>query len=181
MPTGFCINCGAELAAEHQFCPKCGAARWTPADQQPSDSRPPPMAGTKPFHPQATRPAAAPSLRWLPFAFAAGAIFWLVLLTQFAAIAAAPAGREQLHQSLVNAGVTQNVWTVVIVESAIVAGFELSAAALHAAAYFGLRRMRSWGWVAAVIVAAGWCLALVGIPVLVILLRRTTRQAYGIS
>ena len=139
------------------------------------------MAGTQPFHPQAPKVAPAPALRWLPFVFAAGAVFWLVVLVQFAAIAAAPAGREQLHQSLVNAGVTQNVWTVVIVESTIVVAFEVSAAALHAAAYFGLRRLRSWGWIAAVIVTAAWCLVLVGIPVLVVLLRRTTRQVYGIS
>jgi len=33
----------------------------------------------------------------------------------------------------------------------------------------------------AVIVAAAWSLVLVGIPILVFLLRRPTRQAYGIS
>jgi len=107
-------------------------------------------------------------MRWLPFVFAAGAVFWLIELTQFAAIVAAPAGRDQLRQALVTAGVSQNVWTVVIVESVIVAAFELSAAALHAAAYFGLRRLRSWGWVAGVIVAAGWSLILVGIGLAVV-------------
>jgi hypothetical protein len=120
-------------------------------------------------------------MTWLPYFFGAGAIFWLIVLTQFAAVVAAPAGRDQLHQALVTAGITRDVTTMVYVESALVLAFEVAAAALHTAAYFGLRRMRAWGWITAVIVAAAWSLVLVGIPILVILLRRTTRQAYGIS
>jgi zinc ribbon protein len=180
VPAPYCIQCGAELAADHRYCPQCGAERWTPPEE-PRSLRPPPGAGTQPFHPPAPKPAAVPRMRWLPYLFAAGAVFWLIELAQFAAVAAAPAGRDQLHQALVSAGVTQNAWTVVVVEGAIVVGFEVAAVALHATAYFGLRRMRAWGWVAAVIVAAAWCLVLAGIPVMVVLLQRRTRQAYGIS
>jgi hypothetical protein len=176
----YCITCGTELAPDHRFCPKCGAERWTPPQEEPA-LRPPPVPGSQPFHREAVKPVPAPKLRWLPYVYGAGAVFWLIELAQFAAIVAAPAGRDQLHQALVAAGVNQNVWAVVIVESIIVATFEAGAATLHAAAYFGLRRMRSWGWIAAIILAAGWSLILVGIPVLVILWRRPTRQSYGIS
>ena len=119
-------------------------------------------------------------LRWLPYLFAAGAVFWLIELTQFAAVVAAPAGREQLRQALLTAGIT-NVNTMLTVEVVILASLEVAAVALHGAAYYGLRAYRAWGWVVAVIVAAAWSLLLVGIPLLVFLLRRPTRQAYGIS
>ena len=119
-------------------------------------------------------------LRWLPWLFAAGAVLWLVQLTQFAAILAAPAGREQLQQALVKAGFTSDPEQMLVVESVIIVFFELCAIALHAAAYYGLRRFRPWGWIAATIVAAAWSVILLGIPVLVFLLRRRTRQAYGI-
>ena len=180
MTSAFCINCGAELANEHQYCPRCGTERWVPAQATPS-VRPPPGPGSQSFHPVAHRPAPSPRFVWLPFVFAAGAVFWLIELTQFAAVVAAPAGRAELQQALVTAGVTQNADSLVIVESAVVVLFEVVAVALHAAAYFGLRKMRPWGWICGVIVAAGWSLVLVGIPVLVILLRRTTRESFGIT
>ena len=120
-------------------------------------------------------------MRWLPFVFAAGSVFWLIQLVQFAAVVAAPAGRDQLRQALVQAGVTGDLGTVLVVEAALVFLFEGAAAGLHAAAYFGLRARRPWGWIAAVIVAAAWSLILVGIPMLVLLLRRNTRRAYGVS
>lgn len=100
---------------------------------------------------------------------------------QFAAVLAAPAGRDQLYQALITAGLKRDLGTMLIVESAIVATFELGAAALHATAFYGLRRFRPWGWVAAVIASVAWSLVLVGIPVLLFLLQRPTRQAYGIS
>ena len=119
-------------------------------------------------------------LRWLPYLFAAGAVFWLIELTQFAAVVAAPAGREQLRQALLTAGIT-NVNTMLTVEVVILASLEVAAVALHGAAYYGLRAYRAWGWVVAVVVTSFWSLFIVGIPVLVFLLRRPTRQAYGIS
>jgi hypothetical protein len=59
--------------------------------------------------------------------------------------------------------------------------FEVTATALHATAYYGMRKLRLWGWIAAVMVAVGWSLVLIGLPVLIFLLRRPTRKAFGIS
>jgi hypothetical protein len=126
-------------------------------------------------------PAPSPWLRWLPFLFAAGAIFWLVNLTQTAALAASPVGRGQLEQTLVHTGLTQNASAFLVIYFAAVFMFEATAAGLHGAAFYGLRSMRWWGWVVAVIVAGGWSLVLIGIPVFVFLLQRQTRKAYGIQ
>jgi hypothetical protein len=127
------------------------------------------------------QPTIPPVLRWLPYLYAAGAIFWLIELAQFAGFLAASNGRDQLQQTLVRAGFTHDLSTLLIVQSAIVIVFEITAAALHAAAYFGMKKFRLWGWILAVIVAAAWSVLLVGIPVLVVLLQRPTRQAFGIS
>jgi hypothetical protein len=116
----------------------------------------------------------------LPFLFAAGAIFWLVNLTQSAALAASPVGRGQLEQTLVHTGLTQNASAFLVIYFAAVFMFEATAAGLHGAAFYGLRSRRWWGWVVAVIVAGGWSLVLIGIPVFVFLLQRQTRKAYGI-
>ncbi len=119
-------------------------------------------------------------LRWLPWLFAAGAVFWLIELTQFAAVISAPAGREQLVQSLAKTGLTRDATGMLVVESVIVVFLEACAIALHAAAYYGLRKFRAWGWVAATVASAGWSLVVVGIPVLVLLLQRRTRALYGV-
>jgi hypothetical protein len=146
-------------------------------------NRPPPGAGSQSFEPAPPKPPAqsqSGTLRWLPLIFGAGAVFWLVQLAQFAAIIAAPAGRDQLHQALVQAGVKGDLSTLIILEAALVFFFVIAAACLHATAYFGLRKRRPWGWIAAVIVAAAWSLILIGIPVLVVLIRSSTRRAYGV-
>jgi hypothetical protein len=143
-------------------------------------TRPPPGAGSQPFEPSPPRQAPPASLRWLPFIFAAGAVFWLVQLAQFAAIIAAPAGRDQLQQAVVQAGVKGDVSSLIVIEVAVVFFFVVAAACLHATAYFGLRAHRPWGWIAAVIVAAAWSLILIGIPVLYVLIKSSTRRAYGI-
>ena len=146
-------------------------------------NRPPPGAGSQSFEPAPPkRPAQVQpgGLRWLPFIFGAGAVFWLVQLAQFAAIVAAPAGRDQLHQALVQAGVKGDLSTLLVFEAVLVFFFVIVAAALHAIAYFGLKARKPWGWIAAVIVAAGWSLLLIGIPVLILLIRSGTRHAYGI-
>ena len=168
------------MGPDHRFCPRCGAERWSAPDDKGS-SRPPPGAGSQPFHPAAPRPVTSSRLRWLPYLFAAGSVFWLIQLVQFAAVIAAPGGRDQLRHALIDAGITHDLSTVLIVESALVLLFEATAAALHAAAYFGVRKLRAWGWITAVIVAAAWSLILVGIPLLVFLMKKATRQAYGIS
>jgi hypothetical protein len=142
--------------------------------------RPPPGAGSQSFEPTPPKPASPAGLRWLPFIFGAGAIFWLVQLAQFAAVIAAPAGRDQLHQALVQAGVKGDLSTLIVVDAALVFFFVTAAACLHATAYFGLRARRPWGWIAALIVAAAWSLILVGIPVLYLLLKSSTRRTYGI-
>jgi hypothetical protein len=94
---------------------------------------------------------------------------------------AAPIGRDQLYQAVIKAGVTRNATAVLALYLVVIFVIEAAAAVLHGMAYYGLRRLRAWGWIAAVIVSAAWSLVLVGIPVLVFLLRRQTRQAYGIS
>jgi hypothetical protein len=146
-------------------------------------NRPPPGAGSQSFEPAPPKPPASVQpvgLRWLPFVFGAGAVFWLVQLTEFAAIVAAPAGRDQLHQALVQAGIKGDLSTLLVFEAVIFSFFLIVAAALHATAYFGLKARKPWGWIVAVIVAAAWSLLLVGIPVLVLLIRSNTRHAYGI-
>jgi hypothetical protein len=143
-------------------------------------TRPPPGAGSQPFDPTPPGPVTPPGLRWLPFIFGAGAVFWLVQLAQFAAIVAAPAGRDQLQRAVVDAGVKGDVTLLIALETGIVFFFVVAAACLHAVAYFGLRARRPWGWVAALIVSAGWSLVLVGIPVLLVLAKSSTRRVYGI-
>lgn len=160
-----CPSCGTRLQSDFRFCPNCAS---------PLPERPPPSG-------RVSNDTAAPRLRWLPFLFAAGAVFWLIELAQFAAVVTAPAGREQLVQTLQQAGLKGDLTTLLILDAAIVFFIEVTAAGLHAAAYFGLKARRPWGWIAAVVVAAVWSLVLVGIPILVFLLRRTTRHAYGIS
>jgi hypothetical protein len=119
-------------------------------------------------------------LRWLPYLFAAGAIFWLVNVTQTAALAASPVGRGQLEQTLVNTGLTKNASAFLVIYFAAVFTFEVTAAGLHGAAFYGLRGRKWWGWLIAVIVAGAWSLVLIGIPVFVFLLQRQTRKAYGV-
>ena len=128
-----------------------------------------------------SQPPLKARLRWLPYAFAAGAVFWLIELTRFAAFVLHPAGRDQLYQPYLKAGLVRDATTLVVVEAAIIIGIEATAAALHATAYYGLRRWRPWGWIAAVMVASAWSLILIGIPLLVFLLQRETRNAYGIT
>jgi hypothetical protein len=159
--TDRCDHCGADLQRGFRFCPSCG---------RPADLFERGAARTDPQR-----------LRWLPFLFAAGSVFWLVELAQFAAVVAAPAGRDQLVQTIQQAGLKGDLTTLLILDAVIVVLIEVVAAALHATAYYGLKARRPWGWIAAVVVAAFWSLALVGIPVLVFLLRRTTRHAYGVS
>ena len=119
-------------------------------------------------------------VRWLPYLFAAGAILWLVNLTQTAAEAAAPVGRARLEDALIKAGISHNAGSLLVVYFAIIFAFQVTAVGLHATAYYGLKRMRWWGWVVAVIVAGAWSLVIIGIPVFVFLLQRQTRHAYGV-
>jgi len=131
--------------------------------------------------PPPSPPETNPRLRWLPYLFGAGAVFWLIEMTQFAAWLAAPVARDQFQQTLIKGGITHDFVTILVVYAAFFLLVFATLVAAHATAFYGLRRMRAWGWIAAVVVAGGWSLIIVGIPLLVFLLRRPTRQAYGIS
>ena len=146
-------------------------------------NRPPPGAGSQSFEPAPRKPPTPTQpagLRWLPFLFGAGAVFWLIYLAKFAATIAAPAGRDKLEQMLVVDGAKGDLTALIVVYAILGFSLGIGAASLHATAYFGLRGRKPWGWVAAVIVAAAWSLVLIGIPVLVLLVRSSTRHAYGI-
>lgn len=101
-------------------------------------------------------------------------------MTQTAALAASPVGRGQLEQTLVNTGLTKNASAFLVIYFAAVFTFEVTAAGLHGAAFYGLRGKKWWGWLIAVIVAGAWSLILIGIPVFIFLLQRQTRKAYGV-
>jgi hypothetical protein len=191
--TGYCIDCGAALEAAHRFCWRCGAARWTPEaetpGQPPEPSRAPPTPGTPVF---GAAPAAAPtpapavapaaSLGLLPWLYAAGAVLFLVEATQGLAYLLSPGGRAQLLAELARQGVAAAYQDDVLTAYwVILIGGSLVAAALHGTAFYGLRRFRRWGWIAAVVVAALWSLLIVGIPVLIRLVSRSVRQAFGVD
>jgi hypothetical protein len=143
--------------------------------------RPPPGAGSQPFDPVPPKAKPPAELNWLPTIFGVGAIFWLVQMARLAAVIAAPVGRDQLRQIMEHAGSPPgDVSMYVAGWLAVEMFFVIAAASLHAAAYFGLRRHQPWGWVSAVIAAAAWSLVLVGIPVLVVLVRSSTRRRYGV-
>jgi hypothetical protein len=186
---GFCIMCGAQLETGHRFCWSCGAPRWAPEAGEDDDSRrpahldqrPPPMPGT----PARRSIAAAPeptTLGLLPWFYAAGAVFFLVWATQALAVFASPTGRGQLMSDLAKQGYSSAIRPWVLVgQGFFVLGASLVAAGLHATAFYGLRRVRRWGWLAAVVIAGFWSLLVVGIPVLRRLLSPPIRHAYGVD
>lgn len=185
--TGYCIHCGARLEAVHRFCWSCGAARWMPpAEAAPAPPEPdlaPPTPGTPVFR-QAppARPAPTTSLGLLPWLYAAGAVLFLIEATQGFAYLLSPGGRAQLTAELARQGVAPSMQAEVLAAYWVfLIGGSLVAAALHGAAFYGLRRLRRWGWIAAVVVAALWSLLIVGIPVLVRLVSRSVRQAFGVD
>jgi hypothetical protein len=183
--TGFCISCGARLEAAHRFCWNCGVARWTPdaTAAAPEPERAPPTPGTSVFGaPRAAAATPAVSLGLLPWFYAAGAVLFLIEATQVLAYLLSAGGRSQLAAELTRQGVAASVQGEVLVGYAVfLVGGSLVAAALHATAFYGLRRFRRWGWIAAVVVAALWSLLIVGIPVLVRLVNRNVRQAFGVD
>jgi hypothetical protein len=185
---GYCIHCGARLEAVHRFCWSCGAERWTPEAEPapaapPEPERAPPTPGTSVFAPRPLSAVApATSLGLLPWFYAAGAVLFLVEATQVLAYLLSPGGRSQLTAELARQGIAASVQGEVLAGYAVfLVGGSLVAAALHGAAFYGLRRFRRWGWIAAVVVAALWSLVIVGIPVLVRLVSRPVRQAFGVD
>jgi hypothetical protein len=187
--TGYCIHCGARLETGHRFCWSCGAPRWSPEAGEgtppapPDAGRAPPVPGTPVFSGRPVSAATpAVSLGLLPWFYAAGAILFLVEATQGLAYLLSPAGRAQLTAELTRQGVAASMQQGVLAAYwVILIGGSLVAATLHAAAFYGLRRLRRWGWISAVVVAALWSLLIVGIPVLVRLVSRSVRQAFGVD
>jgi hypothetical protein len=191
----YCVECGARLEPSHRFCPRCGAARWTPPEDapgeppaippQPVSASPPPGAPPPPSGAalRATQPArAVADLGLLPWLYAAGAVFFLVWATQALAFILAPSGRSQLTTELARQGVGRDSQTaMLVVYGAGLMGAALVAVGLHAAAFYGLRRRRWWGWLAAVVVAGFWSLLIVGIPVLLRLVSRSVREAFEVD
>jgi len=188
---GYCIECGARLEAVHRYCWSCGVERWTPepeAERPSSDGvRAPPTPGTQVFDARAARapartPTAAVSLGLLPWFYAAGAVLFLIEATQALAYLTSPGGRAQLAGDLTRQGVAPAVQSdILAMYWIILIGGSLVAAVLHGTAFYGLRRLRRWGWIAAVVVAALWSLLIVGIPVLIRLVSRPVRQTFGVD
>lgn len=163
---GYCIECGERLETGHRYCPRCGTERWSPA--------PPPTAPAGPV-------PAPPGLSWLPWIYAAGAVYWLITCARAAAYLAAPGGVQAfVRESGVGFPGLRDP-AVVGPALGVSLGLYALAAGLHGVAYFGLRRRALWGWTVAVLVAALWSLLLIGIPILYVLLRRSTRRAFGVG
>jgi hypothetical protein len=182
---GYCISCGERLDPGHRFCPACGTARWMPeTPAPPAGQLPPPAPGTPARVPPPTvqplpEATPVPGLAWL---FGAGAVVWLVSLAQLGGFLAASKGRAQLVDSLVKSGYSaSDAASLFWIYAVLMVALALVASGLHATAFYGLRARRRWGWLAAVTVAGAWSLVLVGIPILAVLLRPSTRRAYGVG
>jgi len=113
---------------------------------------------------------------------AATAVMFLVLLVQFAALVINPHGRDSLNQILVQAGVpTAERPSVLVIYEVIYVLVTLVPAVLHGIAFYGLIGIRRGGWVVAFLLACAWSVVLIGIPFAVLLWRRDTRAAFGLS
>jgi hypothetical protein len=129
-----------------------------------------------------TPPRETVTLGLLPWFYAAGAVFFLIWATQALAVFLSPTGRAQLLDDLSKQGypAAEQPW-VLAAQGFFVLGAAVIAAGLHATAFYGLRRVRRWGWLAAVVIAGFWSLLVVGIPVLRRLLSPPIRHAYGVD
>jgi hypothetical protein len=167
----YCIICGERLQPGHQFCPACGAERWSPL--LPGSPPPPPAVGPD------VEPAPVPGLAWV---YAAGAVTWLLLVAVDAGQVAAAPTRAQMAADVLKGGYNGNLFLPMLVfYAALTVLVPLVIAVLHGVAFYGLRARSRWGWLAAVVVAGAWSLVLVGVPVLATLLRPSVRRAYGVG
>ncbi|HUZ89397.1 MAG TPA: hypothetical protein VMU49_06175 [Candidatus Acidoferrales bacterium] len=110
-----------------------------------------------------------------PWFFALAAIFLLIWATSILANLMNPIGRAQA-QAAVGAGAGS-----ITTYGAVFITLLVLLSLVHAVAYYGLRAGRKGGWITATVLAAIWCLILVGIPVLIRLSTRSTRRAFGIG
>jgi len=185
---GYCINCGTALDPEHHYCFRCGTARFKAPESIPGETAAVPAPALSPSSPivkarqAALMEAVAPQLSMVGFLCAAGAVFWAILLTQTAAVIAAPAGRAGMDDLLAKSGVTPATRTAALVAYAVVLILIcLVPMALHALAYYRLKGRRRSGWVMSVLLAGAWSFVLVGIPFLYILMKRDVRSAFGFA
>jgi amino acid transporter len=113
---------------------------------------------------------------------AAAAVMFLVLFAQTAAEIANPHGRDSINQILMQSGVTaaERPSLLVLYEITWVL-FLLIPAVLHGIAFYGLMGVRRAGWVIAFLLACAWSFLLIGIPFAVVLWRRDTRTAFGLT
>jgi hypothetical protein len=113
---------------------------------------------------------------------AAAAVMFLVLLAQTAAEIANPHGRDSINQILIQSGVTaaERPSLLILYEITWVL-FLLIPAVLHGIAFYGLMGVRRAGWVIAFLLACAWSFLLIGIPFAVVLWRRDTRTAFGLT
>ena len=167
-----CRNCRALLEERHRFCWRCGLPRVEP-----------PPAPTAPSQPELGSPSLATiaTLRGVGLVYSAGAIFFLIMLAQTAAHVLAPNGRAQLIAIAEQAGVapdSQGLFVTIYGLGLVLA--EVVGAVLHGVAYYTLRRRRLAGWAVAVVLAELWSVLLLGIPLLLILLRRDVRAEFGL-
>ncbi len=179
----FCIECGARLEPGARMCPRCGTERWSPGrpprrepapHRQPVSSRPEPRALTN-----AEVQATVASIPWI---YAVGAFLSAGLLAWVLAEGITAGGRANWNSVLAQAGIPVPQFAASRMELTAIFGILLLLlAAAHAAAYQGLRAKTRWGWMLGVVLAALWSLVLTGIPVLVKLVQRQVRAAYGVS
>jgi hypothetical protein len=163
----YCIHCGSRLEGDGPACERCGAVRWWPPPAAPAAGR------------VASRGSALGPLPWF---YAAGAVLFLVWATQTLAILVSAVGRSQLAAELASQGYPAESRSLLVAAyGVVVLVWLLLAAGLHAAAFYGLRSVRRWGWLAAVLIAGGWSLLLVGVPVLRRLVSRGVRETYGVA
>ncbi|MDQ6773814.1 MAG: hypothetical protein M3024_12635 [Candidatus Dormibacteraeota bacterium] len=118
----------------------------------------------------------------LPYLYGAGAVLLLMLATQELAYFLNPISQSAQRRLLLAQGYSGETLTgLLLAEAVLQMAFLLIAAAAHFVAFYGLRRLKRWGWLAATVIAALWSLVLVGIPVLVWLTRREVRATYGVD
>jgi hypothetical protein len=179
----FCIECGARLEPGARICPRCGTERWSPGPpprRQPAPSRQPvPSRGEPRALTNAEVQATVASIPWI---YAVGAFLNAGLLAWVLAEGITAGGRANWNAALAQAGLPASQFAASRTElTAIFSILLLLLAAGHAAAYQGLRAKKRWGWILGVVLAALWSLVLVGIPVLVKLVQRQVRAAYGVT
>lgn len=174
----FCIECGARLEPGARLCPRCGTERWSPSP--PQRPRPVPSGSAQPRVLTAAEVDATVSS--IPWIYALGAFLNAGLLAWVLAEGVTAGGRANWNAALAQAGIPTAEFAASRNELTIVFGvLLLLAAAGHALAYQGLRAKKRWGWILGVVLAALWSLVIAGIPVLVRLVQRQVRGAYGVS